>query len=593
MCGIFIALSKTNALSKKICFDSIKDLFNRGPDILKTNYFLNNTLFIANTVLSITGKLNKSKNLVSSQNKNFFISFNGEIYNYKLLNDTYINEKRFETDTEVLVNLHQKLKFDKIPSILNGMFSYAVLDFKKKQIKIATDPQGEKNIYYYNDSKYFVVSSTIKSIILFLKKNEINLEIDQTVIKDYFSTRHYMPVGNTCFKKLRILNNANILEINLRNYQLNKKCYENPINWISEKEYNAYLKMSEDEVLEKLDFELNTQAKLMIPKKNFGCVFSGGIDSSLQSAILSKHGNPHMLLNINHINKDKIHRRFNIFEKYIQRKIKIKKIDRSKYIDFADKCSSVLSSPFFTHDLPSRMILSQEFKKNNCKVFFGADGCDELLGGQQIYLKSFKNLKKSMNNSPYSSASKESFFLKNYKTSQKYREILNRNWLKSLQKYSFIKNKSERNILASLFCDYFVQSVNVANKSTDLICCDNSVEPRNIFIQKNIIKLFINLPLKYKINYSVSDNLKQKYILKKLFIKYFDKKMIFKKEGFSGFPEALHKKNFELNKYLKDIEVLQKSLSYYDQQNYDRDLNWKISNIEIFIKKNYNFFSHD
>jgi asparagine synthase (glutamine-hydrolysing) len=593
MCGIFIALSKTNALSKKICFDSIKDLFNRGPDILKTNYFLNNTLFIANTVLSITGKLNKSKNLVSSQNKNFFISFNGEIYNYKLLNDTYINEKRFETDTEVLVNLHQKLKFDKIPSILNGMFSYAVLDFKKKQIKIATDPQGEKNIYYYNDSKYFVVSSTIKSIILFLKKNEINLEIDQTVIKDYFSTRHYMPVGNTCFKKLRILNNANILEINLRNYQLNKKCYENPINWISEKEYNAYLKMSEDEVLEKLDFELNTQAKLMIPKKNFGCVFSGGIDSSLQSAILSKHGNPHMLLNINHINKDKIHRRFNIFEKYIQRKIKIKKIDRSKYIDFADKCSSVLSSPFFTHDLPSRMILSQEFKKNNCKVFFGADGCDELLGGQQIYLKSFKNLKKSMNNSPYSSASKESFFLKNYKTSQKYREILNRNWLKSLQKYSFIKNKSERNILASLFCDYFVQSVNVANKSTDLICCDNSVEPRNIFIQKNIIKLFINLPLKYKINYSVSDNLKQKYILKKLFIKYFDKKMIFKKEGFSGFPEALHKKNFELNKYLKDIEVLQKSLSYYDQQNYDRDLNWKISNIEIFIKKNYNFISHD
>ena len=351
--------------------------------------------------------------------------------------------------------------------------------------------------------------------------------------------------------------------------------------------------MSESEVLEKLDFELNTQAKLMIPKKKFGCVFSGGIDSSLQSAILSKHGNPHLLLNINHKNKDQINKRFNLFEKYVHRKIKIKKINKSKYIHFADKCADVLSSPFFTHDLPSRMILSQEFKKNNCKVFFGADGCDELLGGQQIYLKSFQNLKKNINNSPYSSASKDSFFLKNYKTSQKYREILNRNWLKTFQKYNFVKNKSERSILTSLFCDYFVQSVNVANKSTDLICCDNSVEPRNIFIQKNIIKLFINLPLKYKINYSATDNLKQKYILKKLFIKYFNKKMIFKKEGFSGFPEALHKKNLELNKYLKNIEVLQKSLSYYDPQNYDRDLNWKISNVELFIKKNYNFFSHE
>jgi hypothetical protein len=28
----------------------------------------------------------------------------------------------------------------------------------------------------------------------------INIEIDQTVIKDYFSTRHYMPVEKICYK---------------------------------------------------------------------------------------------------------------------------------------------------------------------------------------------------------------------------------------------------------------------------------------------------------------------------------------------------------------------------------------------------------
>ena len=37
--------------------------------------------------------------------------------------------------------------------------------------------------------------------------------------------------------------------------------------------------------------------------------------------------------------------------------------------------------------------------------------------------------------------------------------------------------------------DYFLQSIAVANRSNDLICCENSVEPRNLFIQKNIIQV--------------------------------------------------------------------------------------------------------
>ena len=44
------------------------------------------------------------------------------------------------------------------------------------------------------------------------------------------------------------------------------------------------------------------------------------------------------------------------------------------------------------------------FKKNNCKVFFSADGCDELFGGQQIYYNIFKkSYNYKLNKSPYSS----------------------------------------------------------------------------------------------------------------------------------------------------------------------------------------------
>ena len=79
--------------------------------------------------------------------------------------------------------------------------------------------------------------------------------------------------------------------------------------------------------------------------------------------------------------------------------------------------------------------------------------------------------------------------------------LLEKTWSTSLENYNFIKSQKDRNIQSSLFSDYFIQSINVANRSNDLISCNNSVEPRNIFISKNILKIALNLPLKYKINY--------------------------------------------------------------------------------------------
>ena len=83
--------------------------------------------------------------------------------------------------------------------------------------------------------------------------------------------------------------------------------------------------------------ELNSQAKLMVPEKKFGTIFSGGIDSSLQSTLLLKQGNPSLFLNINHKNKDNINKKFFNFEKYIDKKVKIKNINQKKYKYLAEK----------------------------------------------------------------------------------------------------------------------------------------------------------------------------------------------------------------------------------------------------------------
>ena len=59
MCGIILILSKKKKLNKNSCnlaFDAIK---NRGPDKFLKQYFLNDKLFIGNSILSIVGKTKK------------------------------------------------------------------------------------------------------------------------------------------------------------------------------------------------------------------------------------------------------------------------------------------------------------------------------------------------------------------------------------------------------------------------------------------------------------------------------------------------------------------------------------------------------
>jgi len=122
MCGIFLAYSKKQPLDKLHCIKSCNALYNRGPDFIKYNFFYDDKLFIYNSILSITGSKNKDSNLIKSKNSNYYIAFNGEIYNYLELYNVYLRNIISEndiSDTKVLVNLYQIKK--EIPQYLNGM----------------------------------------------------------------------------------------------------------------------------------------------------------------------------------------------------------------------------------------------------------------------------------------------------------------------------------------------------------------------------------------------------------------------------------------------------------------------------------------
>ena len=110
MCGVIGCFAKNgfklNASHHSAVEQGLKYLELRGPDaksIIKTN---NGKFILGHTRLAIIDLSPDSNQPFTNDNKSF-LSFNGEIYNYKELSKQYFNEERLSTnsDTEVLYKI--------------------------------------------------------------------------------------------------------------------------------------------------------------------------------------------------------------------------------------------------------------------------------------------------------------------------------------------------------------------------------------------------------------------------------------------------------------------------------------------------------
>jgi len=578
MCGIFIVINKNSkSINVEKSIDSLNIMKGRGPDWSFYKLFEKN-IFFGQVVLSMTGKLEKKIDNFYSMSKRYFIVFNGEIYNYKNICKNYFEKEYNEniTDTKVLLNLFEIKRIEQINTLLDGMYAYVVFDKKNKNLIISSDPQGEKRLYIYEDKEMIIISSEVNSILHYSNDKEINLDM----LKNYFYTRHFINFNNTVFKKIRILESGLLQTLCLK-----KKIFKNinSINinsYINENLYNRNNKRSENDIEKELDFLFKKNLTEMLPDgRKFASITSGGIDSSLISKYLVSLKKPNYLIFLNHIGKDSLSTQISNFEEYLG-KILIKRINKKLYAKFLVESIQICNSPIFSHDFVGKLILSKTMRELNCKAVFGGDGADELFGGYKTYLK--KNLNPKKNISDYSRILKVSFLNKN-KSYFIFKKKLDNHWKECLKSYSFISDKFEKNKLAMMLMDSSLQLPCVALRGSDLMTTSNSVETRSLFLRKDIIQFALNLPLKFKIREN-SKLFSTKFLLKKLFKKKFSKKLIYPKQGFSGFPN-------EMGDVLGDHKKF-KIKDFFEIKNFDKIIKlsdnstlWKIYNTEFFLRK--------
>jgi asparagine synthase (glutamine-hydrolysing) len=580
MCGIFLILSKNKKPLNLIkCKKSLNELNKRGPDW--SFYKIIDNIFFGQTVLSMTGDTNPKIKSHYSRNKRFLILFNGEIYNYKEIAKTNkIKIDKNTSDTEVLVNLFEKQKNHKIVDYLDGMYAYVVYDFLKKKIYISRDPQGEKSLFIYENQNFTIISSEINPIYSFINDKKI----DYNILKTYFNSRHFIQFDRTIFKNLKNIEPGNFLEINTSNFKSKKISNFSINNYVNERDYRYLSKKKEIDLVNEFDFLLKKNLNEMIPaKRNFASIVSGGIDSTLVSFLLEKISVPRQLITLDHIGKDYISNNINLFQNYFKKKITCLPVNENTYRKYYLKSIQICQAPINSHDFVGKLMLAEKIHQKGCKAVFGGDGADELFGGYQTYTQNIKNYKKNL--SDYTKLINFKYFKNNEKTFY-YINQINKKWKNCLNTYSFIDTKDEVFRQAMMLIDTSVQLSSVGLRGCDLMAMNFSVEPRSIFLRKEIMKFGLNLPLKYKLFFdNKSKKFITKYLLKKVFLKYFKEKLIFPKQGFSGFPNEMIK-HLSFKKKIKTEKKLKLKSIKNNLQNLSKAEKWKICNTEHFLINN-------
>ncbi len=279
MCGIFGVSGDFSVDKLEISRDI---LLHRGPD--DNGLFINKTekIGLVHTRLSIIETSNLGNQpMISLNNQEYIIIFNGEIYNFQILKEKLQQDGvkfKSNSDTEVLLELYIQEGIEMLLK-LNGIFSLAIWDNSKKQLFIARDGLGIKPLYYLNYNNKFIFSSELKAIVNF---TEFKKDIDTEALVKYL-TFIWCPGVDTPFKNIKKIPPGSAFTV--KNGEIIKRWqwYKLPITEKPSKKLDY--KLSKKGLLHNLREAVHSQ---MISDVPLGSFLSGGLDSSAVVALASE-----------------------------------------------------------------------------------------------------------------------------------------------------------------------------------------------------------------------------------------------------------------------------------------------------------------
>jgi asparagine synthase (glutamine-hydrolysing) len=355
MCGIAGILYLDQSSEKKFNnFSSVLEkLSHRGPDNQHYSSIKNGALF--HTRLSILDISPASDQPFIRNQKH--LCFNGELFNYQELKQSLGN---FETKGDVEV-VHRLVERNDDLNKINGFFAFAYFDEQKNELTIARDRLGIKPLYYFIDKHVFAFSSELKPLLELCGPQELNHEQLYTYLR-----LNYCAGTESIFKNIHQLEPGHLIKI--RNGTFTKE------QWFEETK-----KKNTEDLFELLSDSVKLRLNADVPVGSF---LSGGIDSSIVSALAKQHHNNIHTFSIGF--KDEPFFDETEYAKSVAKHIGSHhhefKLSNKDFLDNIHPFLNSIDEPFADSSALNVYMLSKETKKH-VKVALSGDGADELFKG--------------------------------------------------------------------------------------------------------------------------------------------------------------------------------------------------------------------
>lgn len=543
MCGFLGEISKDPI--NKNSFQKLLDLsINRGPD--QQGFWQDEVCQLGFNRLSIIDLSENGKQPLLSPSGKFAMVFNGEVYNYKEIQEKYKIDNtvlRSSSDSEILVHLIEKVDIQTFAKELNGMFAISIYDIENRIVHLIRDFAGIKPLYYGVHNQGLVFASQFDQI--FCHPAFENKKLRPEIMKEYFGLG-YMQAPNTVFENILQVEPAQIISYDFHQNKIISKDFY--YDW---KTTNVINETSENTLLEfKNIFSkvIKSQLNADVPVASF---LSGGIDSPLVIAT-AKQYKPDIKGYTFGINDEEYNE--SDIAKKIANQLEIEhqteKSTELEILSIIKKHFDGLCEPHGDYSsLPTYLITKKA--REFTTVMLSGDGGDEVFWGYPRFLKSINHLywfklpliiRKII----------VPFYRKIFKNTSSAIDIFARfdDWILNKQLhfsnldnifpntnfspelkavYKFDKKHSKENVLHYLKKNEFFAHLQKVLRKVDLMSMANSLEVRVPFLDKEVINFSNTINPEYGIKHQTP-----KIILRKLLGQYVDKDIInLPKKGFS------------------------------------------------------------
>jgi asparagine synthase (glutamine-hydrolysing) len=548
MCGIagFYNLSVT----KEQIHVLIDKLRHRGPD--DQQFFQKQDVGLIHTRLSILELT--SLGTQPYHFENLVLVFNGELYNYKEVREEL---KRIgysfqsNSDTEVLIKSFHCWR-EKCVDHFIGMFAFGVYDEQADELYLFRDRVGVKPLYYSYSNGKLSFASELKAMHVF----DVNRSINPEALSYYFRFG-FVPGHLSIYTSVKKLQPGHYIKVTRNEISIHK--YWGLVGHVN-------TDRSENDWLDELESLLVSAFRYrMVSDVPVGVFLSGGIDSSLLTAILQKHnGGIHSFtIGFYESGFDE-----SVYAKQVAAHLQTnhtqKILGLSEAKTLLNQFYTIYDEPFAdTSGIPTAYV-TQLAKQSGMKVVLSADGGDELFGGYTHYNKAYllfnrlqqlprwyrkqlvsisrKLISKKLRQGIYAYnfehkiyaleelliADKLTEFFEAYIANQSFPELefLLTATISTNSLGEFANQESLQNLLDWDFTYYLPDDLLV---KVDRATMYYGVECREPFLDHRVIELAHTMPISFKLKHNEG-----KYPLKKLISKYLPKNLIDrKKQGFS------------------------------------------------------------